>query len=344
MLPHTFCSLDVKQSTSSVSFNCHPELHLDHASLLYGEDLTLEQEALDKTQDQDQARTTLKFANSLGTGTRVQLHLSFRGTLTSKLRGYFCSTYDVVGNNQYYALTQFQPTDARRAFPCWDEPLLKATFAITLISRTDTVNLSNMPVASEGPFEPLSEAGSGNAYKAWLLSLSARKGVNAKEWKTTEFMTSPPMSTYIVAFANGAFEHIESFYTSPLSGKTRPIRAYATKDVIGQAQFVLDVTTKVVPLYEQVFDVEYPLPKLDTLIASDFEGAMENWGLIIGRKIGYCVDPEQSNTAQRKRAASLQSHEVAHQWFGNITTPAWWDNLYLNEGFASLMSDVIADK
>jgi aminopeptidase 2 len=240
-----------------------------------------------------------------------------------------------------------QPTAARRAFPCWDEPLLKATFAITLISRENTVNLSNMPAVSENVYEvSSSENSSISGVTKWLSSLALGDKAAEDKWKITKFETTPPVSTYLVAYANGPFEYLESSYTSPLSGKTRPLRIYATKDHIDQAQFALDVKAKVLPLYEKVFDVEYPLPKLDTLIAADFDaGAMENWGLITGRTSVYCLDPTRPDIAAKKRVATVQSHEVAHQWFGNITTMAWWDNLYLNEGFATLMGEVvIADK
>jgi aminopeptidase 2 len=205
-----------------------------------------------------------------------------------------------------------------------------------------------MPAISEKPYEASSEESTGTAagLAKWLSSLTFGEKPSEDKWKITKFEATPPVSTYLVAYANGPFEYLESSYTSPLSGKTRPLRIYATSDHIGQAQFALDVKAKVLPLYEQVFDVEYPLPKLDTLIAADFDaGAMENWGLITGRTSVYCLDPKRPAIAAKKRVATVQSHEVAHQWFGNITTMAWWDNLYLNEGFATLMGEVvIADK
>jgi aminopeptidase 2 len=180
----------------------------------------------------------------------------------------------------------FQPTAARRAFPCWDEPLLKATFAVTLVSRADTVNLSNMPVSSEKEFdlEPKEDTNV-SSLTQWFSTLTTQDKNSSDRWKITRFETTPPMSSYIVAFANGHFEYLESSYTSPLSGKIRPLRIYgksfmmkearddfdfislpATSDIIHQAQFALDVKAKVVPLYEEIFAVEYPLPKLDTLV------------------------------------------------------------------------------
>ena len=215
-----------------------------------------------------------------------------------------------------------QPTSARGALPCWDEPALKATFAVTLVSRAGTVSLSNMPVLSDSP------ATDTKALADDEKALYA--GVAEGDWVVSKYATTPPvrrpvraarigacllieasrlqMSTYLLAYANGPFEYLESSYKSPLSGAVRPLRIYgarpslrarprrrvhapfpdffsrficarvATPDCIHQAQFALDVKAKVLPLYEQVFDVEYPLPKLDTLVASDFDaGAMENW-------------------------------------------------------------------
>jgi aminopeptidase 2 len=148
-------------------------------------------------------------------------------------------------------------------FPCWDEPLLKATFGITMISREDTTNLSNMPATSEEVIESSTE-----------LSEDIRALVHAQsetKWKITKFENTPPMSTYIVAVANGKFAYLESSAKMPISGKTVPMRIYATPDVIHQAQFALDVKVAALPLYETIFNVEYPLPKLDTLVAHDFD-------------------------------------------------------------------------
>lgn len=171
----------------------------------------------------------------------------------------------------------YQPTSARAAFPCWDEPLLKTTLALTMVSRADTVNLSNMPAVSEEEYTP-SYQDSADAV-SWLSSkFSELTTGEGDKWKITKFQTTPLISTYIIAYANGPFVYLEDSYKSPLSGKVRPLRLYATKDVVHQGKFALDVKKKVMPLYEQVFDIEYPLPKLDTLVATDFDAsAMENW-------------------------------------------------------------------
>ncbi|KAH7103916.1 leucyl aminopeptidase [Auriculariales sp. MPI-PUGE-AT-0066] len=216
--------------------------------------------------------------------------------------GYYSSGYEIDGVKKICALTQC-PIEARRAFPCWDEPLLKATFAITMISHPATVNLSNMPATSEHTY------------------------------KVTAFETTPLVSSYLVAFANGDFKYTESTYKSPISGKTRPLRVYTTPESVHLTQYALDVKARALPIYEDLFKVEYPLPKLDTLIVQNFDaGAMENWGLITGRSAIYLYDEAKSDIQAKKRVVEVQSHECAHMWFGNIVTMEWWDNLWLNEG------------
>jgi aminopeptidase 2 len=319
--------LDVVETTKVVTFNAAAVLNLGPATLVASSGAELA--PVETKFDPGTERATLIFAEELPAGSKATLRVGFWSALTDSMSGYYKSTWE----KGIYALTQFEPTDARRALPCWDEPLLKATFSVTLISRNGTVNLSNMPAHPD-------------VAVADKLTESLFEGVKDGSWHVTTFETTPPMSTYLLALANGEFIHLESSYKSPLSGKVRPLRIYATPDVINQAQYALDIKQKALPLYEQAFDIEYPLPKLDTLVANDFDaGAMENWGLITGRTTAYLVDPENADIAAKKRIARTQSHEVAHMWFGNITTMAWWDNLYLNEGFATLMGEkIILDK
>jgi len=335
-------SLDVKKETSTIVLNT-AELDLGSASV-YSDTLNNGQVQSSHSIDTITERATFHFPSSLPAGSKAQLQIGFRGKLIGSMMGYYKSSWEHEGETKYYALTQFEPTAARRAFPCWDEPLLKATFAVTLVSRANTVNLSNMPAISEEMYVP--DAAKETAQSPDLAKLFSSLTTQYDEWKITRFQTTPLMSSYIVAFANGHFEYLEKTVHLPLSGKTLPLRIYATSDIIHQAQFALDVKAQVLPLYEQVFDVAYPLPKLDTLVASDFDaGAMENWGLITGRTSAFLLDPKSADLQAKKNVATTQSHEVAHMWFGNITTMEWWNYLYLNEGFATLMGEVIiADK
>jgi aminopeptidase 2 len=167
-------------------------------------------------------------------------------------------------------------------------------------------------------------------------------GSSSSNLKITKFEPTPLMSTYLVAFACGEFASLSSEHKSVKTGKTIPLRIFATPDAIGQAQFGLDIKKWALPVYEEIFDIPYALPKLDTLVAHDFDaGAMENWGLITGRTTAYLYDPKKSSLSAKKRVAVVQCHELAHMWFGDIVTMKWWDNLWLNEAFATLMGELV---
>ncbi|KAK2460553.1 hypothetical protein APHAL10511_007023 [Amanita phalloides] len=326
-------SLEIKEDVSRIVLNSS-ELRLRKAAI-YCDALGATQELSLQSFDAVQERLVYGVATPLPSGSKAELKIGFEGNLGGGMVGYYKSTHERDGKNSYYALTQFEPTSARRAFPCWDEPLLKATFTINMISRHGTTNLSNMPAISEEELNPSSMDDEATKFVASFAT-------DGDRWKITRFQKTPPMSSYIVAFANGPFEYLEKTVELPLSKKTIPLRIYATSDLIHQAQFALDVKANVLPLYEKVFDVAYPLPKLDTLVASDFDaGAMENWGLITGRTTAFLLDPEKADLTAKKNVMRTQSHEVAHMWFGNITTMEWWNYLYLNEGFATLMGEVI---
>ncbi|KAI6006003.1 hypothetical protein EDD15DRAFT_2215318 [Pisolithus albus] len=311
--------LEVKKQTSTIVLNV---ADLDISDVILHSH-ALKNDQLDTTRsfDTKSERVTFCFPNALPASSEATLSISFAGKLSGSMMGYYKSSYQHDGSTKSYALTQFEPTAARRAFPCWDEPLLKATFAITMVSRADTVNLSNMSAISEEVYTAGATVIEGNALAVLLSKLSFHhEGGDEDEWKITRFLTTPPMSTYIVAYANGHFSYIEGSYKSPLSGAVRPLRVYSTPDVIHQTQYALEVKAKVIPYYEEIFDIEYPLPKLDTLV-----------GLITGRTSAFLLDPDRVDVAMRKRVTVFQSHEVAHMWFGNITTMEWWDYLYLNE-------------
>ncbi|PPQ87694.1 hypothetical protein CVT25_011461 [Psilocybe cyanescens] len=315
-------SLEIKTDTSTIVLNASKDLELRKATIY--SDASEAGQAPTISLDTSQERAAFQLTDKLRAGSKAELRIDFAGKLAGSMSGYYRASWVNEGKTEYYALTQFEPTAARRAFPCWDEPLLKATYSITMISRTDTVNLSNMSVLLE---EPIVENTSISPDIADIIA-----SIRNENWKITKFTTSPPMSTYIVAIANGPFSFLETSVVMPVSGKTVPLRVYTTPDVVHQAEYALGVKAAVLPLYEKIFDVEYPLPKLDTLVASDFDaGAMENWGLIIGRMSGLLLDSKRTDIRAKKGVVSMQSHEVAHMWFGNITTMEWWNNLYLNE-------------
>ncbi|GAA6002057.1 hypothetical protein JCM10207_003055 [Rhodosporidiobolus poonsookiae] len=321
--------------------------------------------------DKEKQRLTLSFEGGEIAAGQHKVGLRWTCPLDDSLGGYYRSSFPKKDGSGkvYYSLTQFEPCMARRAFPCFDEPDMKATFSMSLISRVGTVSLANMDVKSTehlgagGDFTRTSlldeaffaeqqvqityvgddteERKATKPDAAAVESVASGNDGFKDDWEIVHYHPTPTMSTYLAAFANGDFEYIESSFTSPLTGQNIPLRMYATYDHIAQAKLTLQTSVEILPLYEKIFDIPYPLPKLDTLVVGDFAGAMENWGLIIGQTKVYLYDPQSSGVSVKKMVVTVQSHEIAHQWFGNIVTMEWWDNLWLNESFATLMGEVI---
>ncbi|WP_260735007.1 M1 family metallopeptidase [Tunturiibacter lichenicola] len=254
------------------------------------------------TLDGEKEQATFSFANELPAG-RVTLAIRYTGVLNDKLRGFYLSKT----KTRSYAVTQFEPTDARRAYPSFDEPALKATYDITMIVDSGDTAISNSTMISDkaGPI-----AGK----------------------HTLRFATTPKMSTYLVAFLVGDFKCTE--------GKSDgvPIRACATPDKVGLTKFAVESAKYVLHYYDTYFGIKYPMPKLDMVALPDFEaGAMENFGCITYRETDLLVDARIGSIPEKKRVAVVVAHEMAHQWFGDMVTMEWWDNLWLNEGFATWM-------
>ena len=230
------------------------------------------------------------------------------------MAGFYRSSYKAKdGTTGYIASTQMEPTDARRAFPCFDEPALKAHYTITLIAEKDLTCLSNMDVASEKEVDS-------------KISKSKKKAVT--------FSKTPLMSTYLLAFIVGKLNYVETKLFRV------PIRVYATPETdIEHGRFSLDLAAKTLAFYEKEFDSEFPLPKMDMVAVPDFSaGAMENWGLVTYRTVDVMFDEKTSGALTKERVAEVVQHELAHQWFGNLVTMDFWDGLWLNEGFATWMS------
>ncbi|XP_020097270.1 aminopeptidase M1-B-like isoform X1 [Ananas comosus] len=241
-----------------------------------------------------------------------ELRIEFIGTLNDQMRGFYRSKYEYNGEIRNMAVTQFEAVDARRCFPCWDEPAFKATFEITLEVPSELVALSNMPVAEEK--------------------------VNGVV-KTLSFEESPIMSTYLVAIVVGLFDYIED----KLPDGTK-VRVYCQVGKSSQGKFALDVAVKSLQLYENYFAVPYPLPKLDMVAIPDFVGgAMENYGLVTYQETALLYDDRLSSASNKQSVAITVAHELAHQWFGNLVTMEWWTHLWLNEGFASWVSYLAVD-
>lgn len=243
-------------------------------------------------------------------GNTYRFYIPFKGMLNEGLAGYYRSSYfdRMVNKTKWLAVTQFESTDARRAFPCFDEPALKATFAISLGHLKHLTAVSNMPLKDTKPID------------------------GKKDWVLDRFEETVPMSTYLVAFVVSEFEFSEA--QKSVSNVT--FRIWARKEALDQVELAKEVGPKVLSYFAQYFDIDYPLPKQDMIAIPDFNaGAMENWGLITYRETALLYDPKSASIFNKHSISSVISHELAHQWFGNLVTMKWWTDLWLNEGFAT---------
>ena len=253
--------------------------------------------------DKDKEMATLTVPNELPSGD-ASIHIVFNGILNDQLRGFYLSK----AGGRKYAVTQFESTDARRAFPSFDEPAYKATFDITAVIDKGDVAISNAPIASDTPGP-------------------------AEGKHTVKFATSPKMSSYLVALAVGDFEFVEG------TADGIPIRVWATPGKKAMGNFALAAAEQCMKYYDQYFGIKYPFKKLDLIGLPDFAaGAMENTGAITFRDADLLLDDKNAPTWARKEVAGVVAHEMAHRWFGDLVTMAWCDDIWLNEGFATWMS------
>src|SRR3990167_5592668 len=299
--------LTVSRKTRAITLHSK-DLEIETAAVLIGRDKVFSKISYNEKRE----TATFNFSKLIPKG-KLKLIIVFTGVLNDKMRGFYRSQYNVGQKEYHMATTQFEATDDRRAFPCFDEPAHKSVFHVSLIVEKGKTAISNtLPVS--------------------VLEHEAG-------YEIIKFSPTPKMSTYLLAFIVGDFEYIEKKSNGGVI-----VRVYTTPGKKHQANFALSCAVKTLEFYEKYFDIPYPLETLDMIAIPDFtSGAMENWGAITYRESALLVDPLHSSIHNKQWVALVIAHEIAHQWFGNLVTMEWWTHLWLREGFASWIEYLAVD-
>jgi aminopeptidase N len=278
-----------------------------------GASITIDQKKVPLQPKADTEAQTITFAlpEALAPGKYI-LSIDFTGHLREQAQGLYYVRYATDTGKKLMLCSQMEPTDARRMFPCWDEPVFRASFEPTVVLPQKHVPVSNMPIKAQKSLDD--------------------------GMKEVHFGATPPMASYLVVLVSGELESIED----SLDGVQ--IRVLTTEGKKEQGRYALESAKKMLGYYNDYFGVKFPLPKLDQIAApGGFGGAMENWGGIVYNESILLFDPKNSSLETRQAVFGVMAHEMAHQWFGDLVTTAWWDNLWLNEGFASWMGTKCSD-
>lgn len=308
-------TLNREERTFSGTVSIKGITHTDNSLRLHAKDLTIETALVDGRQASTKHHSNDELEVLLDDmpADKHIVVIGFSGTITDGMHGMYPCYFEHDGSKKELLATQLESHHAREVFPCVDEPEAKATFDLSLTTEKDIVVLGNMPIE-------------------W------QREENDK--LVTKFQTTPRMSSYLLAWVVGEM-HKKTAHTK--SGVE--VNIWATPAQSPESlDFALDIATRVTDFFDEYFGIPYPLPKADHVALPDFSaGAMENWGLLTYREVALLADPKTTSISNKHYIAMVIAHEVSHQWFGNLVTMKWWNNLWLNESFANLMEYIAVD-